>query len=115
MLSEDVLQTYTTCMVAISTHPVVVSAVDVSGHAEVSDLHQQPVPHQAVACRQVSVHKVLRRQVHHARCDLSGDVQHLGQTQLPVRLQRLAVDQDHGVRAVSSVRKPNKIQNISGK
>lgn len=30
------------------TYPVVVSAVNVSGHAKVSDLHQQVLPHQAV-------------------------------------------------------------------
>ena len=84
------------------SYPVVVAAVDVPGHAEVSDLHQQAVAHQAVACCQVSVHKVLRPQVHHARGDLRGDVQHLRQTQLPVGLQRLAVHQDHGVRTVGS-------------
>lgn len=30
------------------TYPVVVSAVDVSGHAKVSDLHQQVLAYQAV-------------------------------------------------------------------
>lgn len=30
------------------TYPVVVSAVNVPGHAKVSDLHQQVLPHQAV-------------------------------------------------------------------
>lgn len=94
-----------TCTATFPTHPVVVSAVDVSRHSEVSDLDQKPVPHQAVACCQVSVHKVLRRQVHHACCDLSGYVQHLGQTQLPVRLQWLSINQDHRVGTVSSVRK----------
>lgn len=97
---------------AFLTHPVVVSAVDVSRHSEVSDLNQKPVPHQAVASCQVSVHKVLRRQVHHACCDLSGYVQHLGQTQLPVRLQRLSVNQDHRVGTVSSVRKKNNRKEI---
>lgn len=30
------------------TYPVVIRAVDVSGHAEVSDLHQQVLTHQAI-------------------------------------------------------------------
>lgn len=33
------------------TYPVVVSAVDVPGHAEVSDLYQQVLAHQAVSVR----------------------------------------------------------------
>lgn len=83
-------------------YPVVVAAVDVPGHAKVSNLDQKAVADQAVAGCQISVHKVLRAQVHHARGNLSGNVQHLGKAQLPVGLQRLAVDQDHGVRAVGS-------------
>lgn len=47
-------------------YPVVVTAVDVPGHAEVSNLHQQAVAHQAVAGSQISVHKVLGGQVNHA-------------------------------------------------
>lgn len=34
------------------TYPVVVSAVDISGHAKVSDLYQQVLTHQAVPVRQ---------------------------------------------------------------
>lgn len=30
------------------TYPIIVSAVDVSGHAEVTNLYQQVLPHQAV-------------------------------------------------------------------
>lgn len=59
------------------THPVVVSAVHVPGHAKVPDFHQEVLADQAVPGGQVSVHEVLRRQVDHARCDLLGDVQHL--------------------------------------
>lgn len=32
------------------THPIVVHAVDVPRHAKVSDLHQEAVSHQAIAC-----------------------------------------------------------------
>ena len=34
------------------THPVVVGAVDVSGHSKVSDLYQQVLSHQAVPVRE---------------------------------------------------------------
>lgn len=78
-------------------YPVVVGAVDVPGHAEVSDLHQQVGPDQAVAGGQVPVHEVLGGQVDHARGDLAGDVQHLGEPQLAFRLARLPVHEDHGV------------------
>lgn len=87
------------------TYPIVVSAVDVSWHSEVSDFHEQPVAHQAVACRQVTVHKVLRRQVDHPWGDLSGYVQHLRQTQFPIGLQWLSVNQDHCIWTMSSGRK----------
>lgn len=85
------------------SYPIVVSAVDVSWHSEVSNFHEQPVAHQAVACRQVTVHKVLRRQVDHPWCDLSGYVQHLRQTQFPIGLKWLSVNQDHCIWTVSSV------------
>lgn len=52
---------------------------------------------------QVAVHKVLRRQVHHARCDLLGDVQHLGLGQLH-RPGVLALGHQHGVGTVSPAR-----------
>lgn len=100
------------------TYPVVICAVDVSGHAKVSYLHQEAVPHQTVPGGQVAVDKVLGGQVDHAGSDLTGYVQHLGQTQLPVGLQRLSVHQDHGVRPVGSEEgetcrvKTNKIVNI---
>lgn len=84
-------------------YPVVVTAVDVPGHAEVSNLHQQAVAHQAVAGSQISVHKVLGGQVNHAWGNLGGNVQHLGKAQLSVGLQWLAIYQDHGIWAVGSV------------
>lgn len=78
-------------------YPVVVGAVDVPGHAEVSDLHQQVGPHQAVPGGQVPVYEVLGGQVDHARGDLAGDVQHLGEPQLAFRLAWLPVYKDHGI------------------
>ena len=80
-----------------ATHPVVVSAVHVPGHAEVPDLHQEVLAHQAVPGGQVSVHEVLGRQVDHARSNLLGDVQHLRLRQLR---RRVALGHQHGVRSV---------------
>lgn len=40
-------------------YPVVIGAVDISGHAEVSDLHQQVGSNQAVPGGEVPVHEVL--------------------------------------------------------
>ena len=60
--------------VGVATHPVVVSAVHVPGHAKVPDFHQEVLADQAVPGGQVSVHEVLGRQVDHARCDLLGYV-----------------------------------------
>lgn len=85
-----------------NSYPVVVTAVDVPGHAEVSDLDQKAVAHQAVAGCQISVNKVLGGQVHHAWGNLGCDVQHLGKAQFAVGLQWLAVHQDHGVWTVCS-------------
>lgn len=65
-----------------TTHPVVVRAVDVSGHAKVSDLDQQVFSYQAVPGCQVSVDKVLGGQVDHASSNLLGNVQHLGLCEL---------------------------------
>ena len=48
------------------------------------------------------MNEVLRGQVDHPGGDLAGDVEHLGQTQLPGGLQRLAVHQDGGVRPMGS-------------
>ncbi|TNN70145.1 hypothetical protein EYF80_019646 [Liparis tanakae] len=89
-------------MIVARSYPVVVTAVDVPGHAEVSNLDQQAVAHKAITGCQISVDKVLGAQVDHARGDLGGDVQHLGKAQLSVGLQRLSVHQDHGVWAVGS-------------
>lgn len=62
------------------SYPVIICAVNVSGHAKVSYLHQKTIPHQTVPGCQITVHKVLRRQVDHPRCNLTGYVKHLGQT-----------------------------------
>lgn len=43
----------------LKSYPVVVAAVDVSGHAEISNLDQQAIAHQAIAGCQISVDKVL--------------------------------------------------------
>lgn len=86
-----------------SPYPVVVSAVDIPGHAEVSDLHQQVGSDQAVPGGQVPVHEVLRGQIHHARGDLAGDVQHLGEPQLAFRLAWLPVHKDHRIWPVGPV------------
>lgn len=84
-----------------ATHPIVICAVDVSGHAKVSDLDHQALPHQTVAGCQVAVDEVQGRQVDHARGDLGGDVQHLRQSELPQR-GHLRLLQDASVGAVSS-------------
>lgn len=86
----------------VKSYPVVVTAVNVPGHAEVSNLNQQAIAHQTITGCKISVDKVLGAQVDHARGNLSGDVQHLGKAQLSVRLQWLAIYQDHGVWAVGS-------------
>lgn len=78
-------------------YPVVVGAVDVSGHAEVSDLHQQVGSNQAVPGGQVAMHKVLGGQVHHAGGDLTGNVEHLGEPQLAFRLAWLPIHKDHRI------------------
>lgn len=83
------------------SYPVVIRAVDVPGHSKVSDLDHQALPHQAVSGGQVAVDEVQRGQVDHARGDLSGDVQHLRQRELPQR-RHLGLLQDPSVRAVSS-------------
>lgn len=70
------------CLTLQPAHPVVICAVHISGHAEVSDLHEQVLPHQAVACGQISVNEMLRSQIHHAGCDLLSNVQHLRLSQL---------------------------------
>lgn len=85
-------------------YPVVIGAVDVSGHAEVSDLHQQIGSDQAVPGGQVPVHKVLGSQVHHARGNLAGDVEHLGESQLAFRLARLPIHEDHSIWPMGPVR-----------
>ena len=76
-------------------YPVVIGAVDISGHAEVSNLHQQVGSNQAVPGGEVPVHEVLGGQVHHAGGDLTGDVEHLGEPQLAFRLARLPIHKDH--------------------
>lgn len=83
-------------------HPVIIGAVNVSGHAKVSYFDQESISHQAVPGCQIPVNKVLRRQVDHACRDLTGYPQHLGQTQLAVVLQRLSIDQYHGIWSVGS-------------
>ena len=83
-----------------ATHPVVVSAVHVPGHPEVPDFHQEVLTDQAVPSGQISVHKVLGRQVDHARCYLLGDVQHLGLRQL---CRWVAFGHQHSVRPVGPV------------
>lgn len=84
-------------------YPVVVGAVDVSGHAEVSDLHQQVGSNQAVPGGQVAMHKVLGGEVHHAGGDLAGDVEHLGEPQLAFRLAWLPIHKDHRIWPVGPV------------
>lgn len=92
------------CKKSIRSYPIVIRAVDVSRHSEVADFHQQAVAHQAVSCCQVTVDEVLRPQVDHPWCDLSGYMQHLRQTQFSVGLKRLTINQYHCVWTVSSVR-----------
>lgn len=84
-----------------ATYPIVICAVDVSGHAEVSDFDHQAFPHQAIAGRQVAVDEVQRCQVDHARGNLGGDVQHLRQSELTQR-GHLRLLQDTSVGAMSS-------------
>lgn len=83
-----------------ATHPIVVGAVHVPGHAEVPNFHQQVLPHQAVPGGQVTVYKVLGRQVDHAGCNLLSDVKHLRLRQLS---GRVALCHQHRVRPVCPV------------
>lgn len=78
-----------------ATHPVVVGAVHVPGHPEVPDFHQEVLANQAVAGGQISVHKVLGRQVDHSCCYLLGNVQHLGLGELR---RRVAFGHQHSIR-----------------
>ena len=87
---------------ANSSYPVIICAVNVSGHSKVSNFHQKAIPHQAVPRCQIPMHKVLRCQVDHPSCDLTGYMEHLGESQLSVGLQRLTIHQDHGVWSVGS-------------
>ena len=84
---------------SVLSYSVVVRAVHISGHAEVSDLDQQVLPHQTVPGGQVPVDKVLGGQVDHAGCDLLGDVQHLRLGQLHLDAV-LAVGHQDRVRAM---------------
>lgn len=86
----------------VNSHPVIICAVNVSGHAEVSNFDKKSIPHQAVPGRQITVNKVLRGQVDHACCNLTGYMKHLGQTQLAIVLQRQSINQYHGVWSVGS-------------
>lgn len=51
-------------------HFVVIAGIDVSAETEVCDLNCEARPHETVACRQITVHEVLGRQVTHAIRDL---------------------------------------------
>lgn len=86
-----------------AAYPIVICAVDVAGHAEVSNLDHQALPHQTVAGCQVPVDKVQGCQVDHARGDLGGDVQHLRQSELTQR-GHLGLLQDTSIGAVSAKR-----------
>lgn len=94
-----------------ATYPVVVGAVHVPGHAEVPNFHQQVLPHQAVPGGQVTVHKVLGRQVDHACCNLLCDMQHLRLRQLA---GRVALCHQHRIRPMCPVRE-HKGWNLSWK
>lgn len=78
--------TYDGLLAGTATHPIVVGAVHIPRHPEVPNFHQQVLSHQAVPGGQVTVHKVLGRQVDHACCDLLSDVQHLRLRQLSGRV-----------------------------
>lgn len=95
------------------THSVVVCAVDVPGHAEISDLDQQVFPDQAVPGGQVPVDKVLGGQVDHAGGDLLGDVQHLGLGELH-RDAVLAIHDEHGVGTVGPVHRQVRVKGSEG-
>ncbi len=84
------------------TYSIVIWVVDVSGHPKVSNFHEQAVTHEAVAGGQVTVHKMLGGQVDHACRYLCSDMKHLRETKFPVRLHRLAIHEDHGVRTMGS-------------
>lgn len=64
----------------VCSYPIIVSAVNVSGHPKVSNFHQKTIPHQAVPGCQIPVYEVLGRQVDHPTCNLTSNVEHLGQT-----------------------------------
>lgn len=51
------------------------------------------------------MHKVLGGQVHHARGYLTGDVEHLRESQLPLGLTWLAIHEDHRIWPMGPVRR----------
>lgn len=56
------------------SYPVIICAVNVSGHAEVSYFHKKAVSYKAVPGGKISVYKVLGCQVDHPSCNLTGYV-----------------------------------------
>lgn len=94
------------------SYPVIICAVNVSGHSEVSYFNQETIPHQTVSCCQVTVHKVLGCQVDHSCSDLTRYVKHLGKTQLPVALQSLSIHQNRGVWPMGSEKEVRVNENI---
>lgn len=83
-------------------YPVVISAVNVSWHPEIPDLHHQPFSNQTVPGGQISVDKMKGSEVHHARGNLSCDVEHLRKGQLTHR-RNLHLVQDTSIWTVSPV------------
>lgn len=96
------MSTFWLNMNLVITHPVIICAVNVSGHAEVPYFYEKSISHQAVPGCQITVNKMLRGQVDHACCNLAGYVKHLGQTQLPIVLQGLSINQYHGIWSMGS-------------
>ncbi len=87
-------------------YPVVISAVNVSRHPKVPDLHHLTVSNQTVPGGQVSVDEMKGSEVHHARGNLSCEVEHLRKSQL-THQRNLHLIQDTSIWTVSPVQKPH--------
>lgn len=51
-------------------YPVIIARINVPRHSEVRNLDYESIADKTVSCCEISVHKMLRRQIHHAVRDL---------------------------------------------
>lgn len=94
-------------------YTVIVGAVDIPAHAEITNLDHQSLAHQTVSCGQVPVHKMKTCQVHHPRSDLASHGQQLPQTQ-GAWSHILPTSQQLGIRPMGSVNKKRSGDRLGG-